>query len=215
MARDFALCTSHFPLADVNRMAGVTPLSISPTSLAAAAPRGEVELIVDNEHYRRVVLDGMLGATTSLTIATADLKAMMVVRPRRPTESIISVLHRLADAGVETRLLHAGVPTGPVLRQLRLAAAKGVTLRRCPRLHAKAVIIDCRAMFLGSANVTGAGLGAKSDGRRNFEWGVWTTSPALIDAVLDEFDALWEGRRCEGCQLGKEHCPVPLEEPRL
>ena len=38
-------------------------------------------------------------------------------------------------------------------------------------------------MYLGSANLTGAGLGAKADGRRNFEMGIWTESPALIDAV--------------------------------
>ncbi len=50
--------------------------------------------------------------------------------------------------------------------------------RRCPRLHAKAVIIDCRAMYLGSANLTGAGLGAKADKRRNFEMGIWTESSA-------------------------------------
>jgi hypothetical protein len=69
-------------------------------------------------------------------------------------------------------------------------------------------------MYLGSANLTGAGLGAKSDGRRNFEMGIWTESPPLIDAVLEQFNVLWEGRRCKTCQR-KDVCPVPLEEPRL
>ena len=69
-------------------------------------------------------------------------------------------------------------------------------------------------MYLGSANLTGAGLGAKSDGRRNFELGIWTHSPTLIDAVVDEFNALWEGHRCDTCQR-KDICPVPLEEPKL
>ena len=58
-------------------------------------------------------------------------------------------------------------------------------------------------------------LGAKAEGRRNFEWGVWTESSSLIDTVLDQFDALWEGHRCETCKLSKDHCPVPLEEPQL
>ena len=69
-------------------------------------------------------------------------------------------------------------------------------------------------MYLGSANLTGAGLGAKADGKRNFEWGVWTTSPPLIDSVLEQFNALWEGHRCENCRR-KDVCPVPLEEPHL
>ena len=55
---------------------------------------------------------------------------------------------------------------------------------------------------------------AKADGKRNFELGVWTTSPELIDAVLEQFNALWEGERCKTCRR-KDVCPVPLEEPRL
>jgi hypothetical protein len=69
-------------------------------------------------------------------------------------------------------------------------------------------------MYLGSANLTGAGLGAKSEGKRNFELGVWTRASALIDAVLERFNALWEGRFCERCRR-HDVCPVPLEEPRL
>jgi phosphatidylserine/phosphatidylglycerophosphate/cardiolipin synthase-like enzyme len=81
-------------------------------------------------------------------------------------------------------------------------------------LHAKAVVVDCQRMYLGSANLTGAGLGAKADGRRNFELGVWTESQSLIDAVLEQFNQLWEGRRCQNCGR-KDVCPVPLEEPQL
>jgi hypothetical protein len=69
-------------------------------------------------------------------------------------------------------------------------------------------------MYLGSANLTGAGLGAKGEGRRNFEMGIWTESAEMIEGVLDEFNMLWEGMRCEGCGR-REVCPVPLEEPEL
>lgn len=65
-------------------------------------------------------------------------------------------------------------------------------------------------MYLGSANLTGAGLGAKAEGKRNFEWGIWTESPALIEAVLDQFNTLWEGRRCTDCRR-RELCPAPLD----
>ena len=51
-------------------------------------------------------------------------------------------------------------------------------------------------------------------GKRNFEMGVWTESAALIDGVLEQFNALWEGCRCETCKR-QEVCPVPLEEPEL
>ncbi len=176
---------------------------------------GEAELVFDADHLDRVVREGILKARTSLDIATADFKAMLVPTARgRRAKSIIDIFCHLAGKGVEIRLLHGGIPSSAALQGLRRQLPGGVMIRRCPRLHAKAVIIDCRSMYLGSANLTGAGLGAKGEGKRNFEIGVWTHASALIDAVLEHFNALWEGRLCPSCRR-HEVCPVPLEEPRL
>jgi phosphatidylserine/phosphatidylglycerophosphate/cardiolipin synthase-like enzyme len=184
----------------------------------AGAQASEVELVADEQHFQRVVVDGILGAQVSIDIATADFKAMLIPQPgqrgRRRAPSIVEVFRKLAGNGVEIRLLHAGTPSEVALRELKRALPERLTIRRCPRLHAKAVVVDCAAMYLGSANLTGAGLGAKADGRRNFELGIWTRSSTLIDGVLEHFNALWEGRRCESCKR-KEICPVPLEEPCL
>jgi len=182
----------------------------------ASSPAGSVELVLNEQHFHRVVRDGILKAKTSIDIMTADFKAMLIPAAggSRRAPSIVTIFRRLADKGVEIRLLHAGVPSGAALLELRKELPRGLTIRRCPRLHSKAVVIDCRMMYLGSANLTGAGLGAKSDGRRNFEMGIWTTSAPLIDGVLDEFNKLWEGHHCQSCQR-KDICPVPLEEPAL
>ena len=116
------------------------------------------------------------------------------------------------------RQLHAGVPSGPALRELKRELSKQpglpLTIRRCPRLHAKAVVADAGWLYLGSANLTGAGLGAKGPTRRNFEWGVVSQTPSLVDAVLSRYNALWEGAHCAGCGR-RDVCPVPLEEPDL
>ena len=205
-------------------------MSDLPFSLLSAAPAGKVELVADAEHLRRVVYGGMLRAGVCIDLMTADLKAMLVPDPGvalspsrgRSAPSIIERLARMARRGVEVRVLHAGVPSGPALQQLKRIrrqltqadSAGGITLRRCPRLHAKAVIIDAEQMYLGSANLTGAGLGAKADQNRNHELGVWTTTPGLVDAVSQYFNRLWEGEPCVGCGR-KDVCPVPLEEPRL
>jgi phosphatidylserine/phosphatidylglycerophosphate/cardiolipin synthase-like enzyme len=183
--------------------------------MASVIAKGDVQLVVDGQHHQRVVVEGMLKATISLDIATADFKAMLVPQPHtRNAVSIVEHLRRLAKRGVEIRLLHAGTPSSAALSELKRELPRNLIIRRCPRLHAKATIVDCRAMYLGSANLTGAGLGAKGDGKRNFEWGIWTTASPMIDAVLEQFNALWEGHRCEGCGR-KDVCPVPLEEPRL
>ena len=194
----------------------VVPIPLPISSLAATAARGTAELVIDAQHHRRVVLDGILKSKVSLDIATADFKAMLVPQAgsSRRAVSIIEVFRRLASRGVEIRLLHSGTPSAPALAELKKALPENLVIRRCPRLHAKTVIVDSRAMYLGSANLTGAGLGAKADGKRNFEIGVWTESPALIDAVMEQFNALWEGVRCTNCRR-KDVCPVPLEEPHL
>jgi len=175
----------------------------------------EVELVADREHFTRIIQQGLLHANVSLDIMTADFKAMLIPDGRtRQARSIVQVLRQLAGRGVEVRLLHAGTPSASALRELMAELPSGLIIRRCPRLHAKAIIIDSRRMYLGSANLTGAGLGAKADGRRNIELGIWTSSPELIDGVLEEFNALWEGHFCKTCHR-KEICPVPLEEPKL
>ena len=180
-------------------------------------PRGEVELVVDRDHFTRIIEDGLCRAAVSLDIMTADFKAMLIPSKglkSRSARSIVEVLRTLADKGVEIRLLHAGTPSGPALQELKQGIPRNLTIRRCPRLHAKAVIIDMQWMYLGSANLSGAGLGAKGADKRNFEMGVWTCSNTLIEGVMERFNALWEGEPCKKC---KRHdvCPVPLEEPQL
>ena len=75
----------------------------------------------------------------------------------------------------------------------------------CPRVHFKCVIVDGWFAYSGSANLTGAGMGAKSSKRRNFESGIITTDPEMIEAIMDQFDAVWMGRFCPDCQR-KQFC---------
>ena len=110
--------------------------------------------------------------------------------------------------------------TGKTLRDLNLRAKYGVQVSRilrtglervlCPRVHFKCVLVDGRFAYFGSANLTGAGMGAKSSLRRNFENGVWTDDPALVRAQEEQFDAVWRGEHCRRCGR-KELCGDPVE----
>jgi phosphatidylserine/phosphatidylglycerophosphate/cardiolipin synthase-like enzyme len=167
----------------------------------------------------------VLGAQTSVWIATANLKALLIEdhrarpgvrrRPGRATayRSILAALEELAARGVELRLLHAEVPSRPFRAELaahpRLTAG-ALALRTCPRVHLKAVIVDGAFLYLGSANWTGAGLGAKGTGRRNFELGIITDDDALLDQVQALYDRIWRGAECRGCRL-RSLCPAPLD----
>jgi len=182
----------------------------------------EFEYLTGSDIYDRVLADLIPSATDSLLIATATLKAARIVRRdgsappsprlRRASESIVHLLERMGERGVAVRILHSGVPSGPFLEELKNVEPHAFEMRRCPRTHFKAAVIDGERLYLGSANLTGAGLGAKSAGRRNFEIGLVTDDPALVDTVADLFEAIWSGAMCRTCDR-RAHCPVPLESP--
>jgi phosphatidylserine/phosphatidylglycerophosphate/cardiolipin synthase-like enzyme len=194
----------------------------SPLDTVAPKRAIALELVGGRGHYDRV-LAAVLDAKVSVWIATANVKELMVedarARPgrrrslrKRPYVSVLAHLDELAARGVELRLLHAELPSRPFraeLQQHPRLVAGGLALRRCPRVHMKAVIVDGEVLYLGSANWTGAGLGAKGSGRRNFELGIVTDDGPLLDHVQALYDRIWRGGECEACRL-RDDCPGPL-----
>lgn len=166
-------------------------------------------------HLERVV-SAVLAARVSVWIATANVKEMLVERARvgrRPVfGSILEALDELASRDVELRLLHAELPSRPFRDELerhpRLFRG-GLQIRMCPRVHLKCVIVDGRLLYLGSANWTGAGLGAKSDRNRNFELGFVTEDEGMLDDVQALYEHLWNGGECARCGR-RELCESPL-----
>ena len=198
-----------------------------------------LRLLGGRGHYDAVV-QRVMAAERSVWIATANLKELMVEDPRaRPGRrrtmrrgggayrSVLAVFEEQVARGIEIRLLHAGEPSRPFRAELaRRPGLRGEALRhgdgrvgsfemrRCPRVHFKAVVIDGAQLYLGSANWTGAGLGAKGEGRRNFELGFLTGDDLLLDQIQSLYEEIWRGARCAGCRL-RQDCPGPLDEGRV
>ncbi len=173
----------------------------------------DTEFISDEEIYRRVIQAEAPRAKRFLWIATADLKDLHVARGRRMIP-FLGVLSALCEQGVAVRLIHAKEP-GPIFRRDFDRYANLVTgMERilCPRVHFKSVIVDARWAYTGSANLTGAGMGAKSPQRRNFEAGIVTTDPILVRQIMEQFDRVWMGVYCETCGR-KRHCPDRIDDP--
>lgn len=170
----------------------------------------EAKLLAGRELYREVVLERMANARESVWIATANVKAMLLERGGEFVP-VTTLFADLARRGVELKLLHAELPSRPFREsfdaQARLVSG-GLGLRICPRVHFKAVLVDRAWLYLGSANLTGAGLGAKSEDRRNFELGFATEDFDTIDRVTALFDAVWSGAECRACKL-RDVCPDP------
>jgi phosphatidylserine/phosphatidylglycerophosphate/cardiolipin synthase-like enzyme len=183
----------------------------------------DLQLLIHDDHYPAVI-ERVLAAQRSVWIATANLKELMIEdarlvpgrrrSARTPFRSVLAALSELAERKVELRILHAAPPSRVFRRdfdrQKRLVSG-GLELRLCGRNHLKLVIVDGQHLYFGSANWTGAGLGAKHAERRNFELGVLTQDERLLDAAQDVFQRIWRGAECEGCRM-RDECPMPLSE---
>ncbi|MBL9133844.1 MAG: phosphatidylserine synthase, partial [Verrucomicrobiaceae bacterium] len=113
----------------------------------------------------------------------------------------------------EIRLVHAKEP-GPRFREDFDRFPQFLNSDRferllCPRMHMKCVIADSRVAYIGSANLTGAGIGAKGQHRRNFEAGIVTEDRAMIDGLMKFLDAFYLGDHCLKCQR-RDVCPDPI-----
>jgi phosphatidylserine/phosphatidylglycerophosphate/cardiolipin synthase-like enzyme len=175
------------------------------------------ELVMNEDHYTRVVERHVRQARHSVWIATANVKDMRMEAPvgtraraRGEYVSIASVLGELAQRGVDVRVLHGARPSGPFRVSQAAAGGRRELLRHCPRMHAKVILVDAAVVYFGSANLTGAGLGAKGHNRRNFEVGMLSTDDVWLDALQAEFARIWEGRACKGCALRRQ-CPRPID----
>ena len=170
------------------------------------------EVILHSQHHQRLLRDVIPSAKKFVWIATADLKDMHVLAQKGKYRPFLAVLAELVSEGVEVRLIHAKEP-GPRFRrdfdkypELRTDRFERLL---CPRMHMKAVVVDGQTAYLGSANFTGAGLGPKSDHRRNFEAGFLTTERPVIREIMEEYDRIFLGNACAKCQLRKV-CPDPI-----
>jgi phosphatidylserine/phosphatidylglycerophosphate/cardiolipin synthase-like enzyme len=190
------------------------------TSRTPLTRRACVSLVADGAHYTHVTL-ALANARTSVWIATANVKQLMIEAPigtraraKGQYVPILDTIQSLCDRGVQVRLLHATPPSGPFRQELAARRARlsapAFAMRACPRVHLKMIAVDGAQLYLGSANFTGAGLGAKGDGRRNFEMGILTDDEWLLDEAQARFEKIWRGAECAGCTLRRE-CPKPID----
>ncbi len=166
----------------------------------------QTEFITDEEIYRRVILEAIGSAQEFLWLGTSDLKDLYVHKGNQMVP-FLEILSALVEQGVAIRMIHAKEP-GPAFQQdfdRYPSLISGMERILCPRIHFKTVVVDGKIAYSGSANLTGAGMGAKNPNRRNFEAGFITTDPEFVRQIMEQFDLIWMGKRCAECQR-KDFC---------
>lgn len=168
-----------------------------------------IKYISNLSHYSDV-LAHCKNVKHSLWIGTADIKDLYVEEDKQK-KPFLAVLAGLIRRGVEVRLIHAKEP-GPNFREdFDKYPVLYDRLERvlCPHVHFKMIVFDCKTVYVGSANLTGAGIGMKTDNKRNFEAGFLTDEPEIVEHAMNQFDEVWIGRHCKSCNR-RDYCSDPI-----
>lgn len=165
--------------------------------------------IANSSHYKDV-LSLVKDVNSTLWIGTADIKDLYIEigKQKRP---FLGLLAKLIGKGVDVRLIHAKEPS-PAFREdfyKYPILFDGLERVLCPRVHFKMIIFDCKQVYIGSANITGAGIGMKGETTRNFEAGIITDDPTIVEKPMEQFDNVWNGSMCKKCRR-KQYCADPI-----
>jgi len=158
-----------------------------------------IRYIENEKHYTDVVQE-VFKLKHDVWIGTSDIKDMYVKR-NNVVIPFLKILAELVDRKVNVRLIHAKEP-GPNFKKdfdKYPTLIKGLERVLCPRVHFKLIIFDLHTVYIGSANLTGAGLGMKSKDNRNFESGILTNNPEIVAKAIEQYDNVWMGKYCASC----------------
>ena len=160
-------------------------------------------------HYKDV-LSRMLSVKRTLWIGTADIKDLYI-NVDGEVKPLLAVIAQLIRRGVGVRLIHAKEPGQNFREDFDKYPVLFDRLERalCPRVHFKLFVFDCKEVYIGSANLTGAGIGMKAETTRNFEAGILTDDPEIVEQAINQFDDVWIGKHCKACKR-RDVCLDPI-----
>ncbi|MCQ2051527.1 MAG: phospholipase D-like domain-containing protein [Bacteroidaceae bacterium] len=162
-------------------------------------PSEFLKYISDSEHYS-IVFSRMTQVAKSLKITSCNLKNFTVhgidSNGKDVSVRFAEFLLDLCNRGVKVQIacmkpfwffayIHDNLP--------ELENHPNFDLRQQDYMHMKVFIFDDDSAYIGSANLTGAALGLRANGKRNHEAGILAKGNDIFHDALNHFNRVWTG----------------------
>ena len=176
-----------------------------------AIPPSDTRLIKEN-HYEEVI-ERICSAKSSIKIMTGDFKRFKLKPTAKQGKNyndgtpFIKHLMEKTGKGISVQII-CSRPSKSFKEEFEelyeKIKPKNLSIYFCKRNHSKVVIVDNKVAYVGSANVTPAGLaqGVMSPG--NFEIGILTENHQFISQLNTLFSKIMNGDYCYNCHLANK-----------
>ena len=168
-----------------------------------------VTRLITNEYHYRKVIERICAAKSSIKIMTANFKRFRLKPTKEQGQDyndgtpFIKCLMEKAVQGVSVQIICSN-PSPSFTEEWQeyyrqMGEPELFEYMFCDRNHAKLAIIDDKLAYVGSANVTPAGLGQGVFTPGNFEAGIITENQEVISSTKDFFTMIWDEKYCINC----------------
>lgn len=195
------------------KVSGLAAISFSrPSERRIVRLEFKMKMLFDRDIYEGFTQAYLVNASRFVWVATANMKGTGILYKGK-FMTFVDLMASQVNRGVSFRMIHAELPSAPFRRRYEQLdgsglLSAGVEFLHCIRMHAKIFIVDGHAALVGSPNLTGAGIGAKSEKNRNFEIGFLLEGKPETETFMDYFDYIWMGGPCPSCGR-RDLCPAP------
>ena len=176
-----------------------------------AIPPSDTRLIIENRYEE--VIERICAAKSSIKIMTGDFKRFKLKPTAKQGKNyndgtpFIKHLMEKTGKGISVQII-CSRPSKSFKEEYEelyeKIKPKNLSIYFCERNHSKVVIVDNKVAYVGSANVTPAGLAQGIMSPGNFEIGILTENHQFISQLNTLFSKIMNGDYCYNCHLANK-----------